>query len=77
MTDKPLVSIITPVYNCEQYLPLTIESVQAQTYENWELILADDCTPDNSADIIAEYAKKDSRIKYIKLKEKLNLFILY
>ncbi|MBQ2444058.1 MAG: glycosyltransferase family 2 protein [Clostridia bacterium] len=69
MTDKPLVSIITPVYNCEQYLPLTIESVQAQTYENWELILADDCTPDNSADIIAEYAKKDSRIKYIKLKE--------
>ena len=69
MTDKPLVSIITPVYNCEKYLPLTIESVQAQTYENWELILADDCTPDNSADIIAEYAKKDSRIKYIKLKE--------
>lgn len=62
-----LVSIITPVYDCEKYIQQTIESVQAQTYTNWEMLLADDCSPDNSAKIIAEYAKDDSRIKYIKL----------
>ena len=62
-----LVSIITPVYDCEKYIRQTIESVQAQTYTNWEMLLADDCSPDNSAEIIAEYAKNDSRIKYIKL----------
>ena len=58
-----LVSIITPVYDCEKYIRQTIESVQAQTYTNWEMLLADDCSPDNSAEIIAEYAKNDSRIK--------------
>lgn len=65
----PLVSIITPVYACETYLPMTIDSVLAQTYPNWELLLADDCSPDNSARIIGEYQKKDSRIRYIKLPE--------
>lgn len=64
-----LVSIITPVYECEKYIRQTIESVQAQTYTNWELLLADDCSPDKSAEIIAEYAKDDSRIQYIKLSQ--------
>lgn len=62
-----MVSIITPVYSCEKYLPMTIDSVLAQSYENWEMILVDDCTPDKSAQIIAEYQKKDPRIRYIKL----------
>ena len=62
-----LVSIITPVYNCEQYISETIESVLSQTYTNWEMILVDDCTPDNSAQIIMQYQSRDSRIKYIKL----------
>ena len=66
-TTNTLVSIITPVYDCEKYIRQTIDSVLAQTYSNWELILADDCTPDNSAEIIAGYAEKDNRIKYIKL----------
>lgn len=66
-TTNTLVSIITPIYDCEKYIRQTIDSVLAQTYSNWELILADDCTPDNSAEIIAEYAEKDNRIKYIKL----------
>jgi len=61
------VSIITPVYKCEDLISKTIECVMAQTYQNWELLLTDDCTPDNSAEIIKEYAKKDSRIKYFKL----------
>ena len=65
--ENDLVSIITPVYNCEKLLPETIECVLNQTYENWEMLLVDDCTPDNSAEVIAEYKKKDNRIKYFKL----------
>lgn len=67
--SEKLVSIITPVYNCEKLLPKTIESVISQTYKNWEMILVDDCTPDNSAEIIKKYSKKDNRIKYFKLEE--------
>lgn len=61
-----MVSVIVPVYCCEKYISETIESVLAQTYPNWELILVDDCSPDGSAAIIAEYQKTDSRISYIK-----------
>lgn len=67
--ENEKVSIITPVYNCEKLIGKTIECVLKQTYINWEMILVDDCTLDNSAKIIEEYAKKDERIKYIKLKE--------
>ena len=63
------VSIITPVYNSEKYLKNTIENVINQTYKNLEMILVDDCSTDNSEKIIKEFSKKDSRIKYIKLKE--------
>ena len=62
-----LVSVITPVYNSEKYIRQTIESVLSQTYTNWEMLLADDCSPDHSAEIIAEYAAADSRIKYIRM----------
>ena len=60
-----LVSIIIPVYKVQQYLPRCIESVLNQTYKNFELILVDDGSPDNSGAICDEYAKKDSRIKVI------------
>jgi teichuronic acid biosynthesis glycosyltransferase TuaG len=66
---NPIVSIITPVYSCEKYLKQTINSVISQTFSDWEMILVDDCSPDNSAQIIAEYQQKDSRIHYIKLPE--------
>lgn len=69
MNKTNLVSIITPVYNCEKFIEETIKCVINQTYENWELLLVDDCTPDSSADIIKKYSKKDKRIKYIKLNE--------
>ena len=49
--DK-FVSIIAPVYNVEKYISECIESVQKQTYKNWELILVNDCSPDNSQKII-------------------------
>lgn len=58
-----LVSIITPSYNCSKYIAQTIESVLAQTYQNWEMIIVDDCSKDNSIEIIESYTKKDSRIK--------------
>lgn len=66
---KCLVSIITPVYKCEKFINDTIECVINQTYKNWEMILVNDCTPDNSMEIITKYLKKDKRIKCIELKE--------
>ncbi|MCM1048853.1 MAG: glycosyltransferase [Clostridiales bacterium] len=60
------VSIIVPVYKAAAYIAETIEMVKRQTYIDWELILVDDCSPDNSADIIREICKeKSERIRLI------------
>lgn len=59
-----LVSVITPTYNCGQFIGETIESVQKQTYKNWEMIIVDDCSTDNTKEIVEEYIKKDNRIQY-------------
>ena len=64
--QEGLVSIVTPVYNAEKFIKETIDSVISQTYKNWEMILVDDCSSDSSAEIIDEYVKSDSRIKYMK-----------
>lgn len=64
----PQISIVVPVYNAAKYLPRTIASVQAQTYEDWELLLVNDGSTDNSVQIIEQYATKDSRIKLINQK---------
>lgn len=61
-SSKPLISVIVPVYNVEKYISRCIESIIAQTYNNWELILVDDGTPDYSGRICDDYAKKDMRI---------------
>lgn len=63
---EPLVSIITPLYNNEKYIAETIESVLAQTYTNWEMIIVDDCSKDNGVRIVEEYQRKDKRIKLYK-----------
>lgn len=63
------VSIITPSWNCEKYVSETIRSVQAQTYKNWEMLITDDCSTDESVKIIEEFAAKDSRIKLLHLKK--------
>lgn len=63
-----LVSIITPMYNAQKYIESTIASVQKQTYSNWEMIIVDDCSTDNSPDIVAKYAAEDNRIKYFRNK---------
>lgn len=67
--EKEKISIITPVYNCEKLIEKIIECVLNQTYKNWEWLLVDDCSPDDSAIIIKKYAKNDNRIKYFKLSE--------
>ncbi len=64
-----LVSIIVPTFNTEKFIRQTIESVQNQTYINWEMILADDASTDNTVRIIEEFAQKDNRIKLFKLPE--------
>ena len=64
MQDYGLVSIITPSYNCAKFVEETIQSILSQTYTNWELIFQDDCSTDNTKEIVAKYAEKDSRIKY-------------
>lgn len=58
------VSIITPTYNSERFIAETIVSVQAQTYQDWEMIIVDDCSTDKTAEIVASFQEKDSRIKY-------------
>ncbi|WP_196886342.1 glycosyltransferase family 2 protein [Aureivirga sp. CE67] len=65
------VSIITPCYNSEKYIEKTIKSVQSQTYENWEMLIVDDKSTDNSVSIIKNLSIKDSRIKLFSLKENM------
>ena len=62
-----MVSIITPVYNCEEFLEECIQSVLNQTLKDWELILVDDCSTDSSSIIINKYVALDSRIKLYSL----------
>lgn len=65
--NKPNVSVITPVYNSEKYIENTINSVRTQTYTDFELILIDDCSADNSRAVIENLMKIDARIRYILL----------
>ena len=63
VSEQPLVTVVTPVYNGEPYLVECIESVLAQTYSNWEYIIVNNCSKDRTLEISQEYAKKDSRIR--------------
>ena len=60
-----MVSVLIPVYNVESYLARCIESVLKQDFQDWEMILVDDGSPDDSGAICDEYAKKDARIKVV------------
>lgn len=59
----PKVSIIVPVYKAENYLHRCVDSILAQTFTDWELLLVDDGSPDRSGEICDEYASKDARIR--------------
>ena len=70
---QPLVSIVTPVYNEEEHLAECIESVLAQTYQNWDYTIVDNCSTDRSLEIALWYAAKDSRIRVHANKQFLNM----
>lgn len=72
MAFSEKISVITASYNYANIISETIESVIAQTYPNWELIIVDDGSKDNSVEVIEEYCKKDARIKLFRHPEGVN-----
>ena len=58
---EELISIITPTYNCGNFIGETIESVINQTYKNWEMIIVDDCSTDNTKEIVDNYSKREQK----------------
>ncbi len=65
MSSPPLISVIIPMYNTSQYIQQTVESVLAQTYDNFEVIIVDDGSTDNGAQIVKTLIQRDYRIKYV------------
>ncbi len=61
---KGLVSVIMPTYNCGRFIAETLDSIKAQTYTDWEIIIVDDCSTDNTKEIVDKYSAEDTRIKY-------------
>jgi glycosyltransferase involved in cell wall biosynthesis len=70
MSDHPAVSVVIPTYNRERWLPLSIESVKRQTFQDWELILVDDHSTDQTRTLIVESARQDARIRYARNERK-------
>ena len=66
MRNNELVSIIMPSYNCGQYIEASIRSVMAQTYQDWELIVVDDCNTDGSLEKVEALQREDSRIRLLR-----------
>ncbi|HSD09140.1 glycosyltransferase family 2 protein [Flavobacterium sp.] len=67
--ETSLVSIITPSFNSEKFIAETIQSVQNQTHQNWEMIIVDDCSTDQTVSIIEDFVIRDSRIRLFKLEK--------
>ena len=64
MQDYGLVSVIMPTYNCGRFIAESMRSVQAQTYQNWEIVIVDDCSTDGTFEVVEPMMKEDKRIRY-------------
>jgi glycosyltransferase involved in cell wall biosynthesis len=73
VNGTPRVSVGLPVYNSEQYLAQSIESLLGQTYEDFELIISDNASTDTTPDICRRYAKQDSRVRYVRQPRNIGL----
>lgn len=73
MIDKPLVSVLIPCYNCEQYVKEAVMSIMKQSYANLEILVINDGSTDNTGNILKELAEEDTRIVYIKNEKNLKL----
>ncbi len=72
MIEQPLVSILMNCYNGEKYLKEAIDSIYAQTYQNWEIIFVDNCSTDSTSKIAQSYS--DGKLKYYKTEENISLY---
>lgn len=71
--DTPLISVILPTYNGSRYIKTAIESVLAQNYLNFELIVINDTSTDSTSDLVEEYMRKDKRVIMLKNEKNLRL----
>lgn len=73
MNTTPLITVILPCYNVSKYVGKCIKSILNQTFQNFDIICIDDCSTDNTIDVLTKYAKSDSRIKIISLPQNMGL----
>jgi len=69
VNKQPMISIITPSYNASQFIDFTIQSVKNQTFQDWEMVIVDDCSTDDTRDKLQMYADEDERIHVLFLEE--------
>lgn len=69
MPVAPLVSVVTPAFNAAAHIVETVRSVQAQTFENWEMLVADDCSSDATPDLVRQLGREDARVQLVELEQ--------
>ena len=77
MSNLPLVTVLTPVYNAEDHVTQCIESVIAQTYEHWEYTIVDNCSTDRTPQTVQALARRDPRIRYVRCDEFIDVVASY